>query len=104
MFVPSAFLALYNDAVTVIVSVAAVVPNPSVATTEVAVAVSEVSCDAVADETEKSTEFAAAFEGTDVRTPRPKDATATSAMRLKVVFVDICFLSIVDPRTFRSSA
>jgi hypothetical protein len=31
---------------------------------------------------------------TDVTTPRPKAATATSATRLKVVFVDICFLSI----------
>jgi hypothetical protein len=31
---------------------------------------------------------------TDVRTPSPNAATATSAMRLKVVFVDICFLSI----------
>jgi len=49
MFVPSAFLALYKDAVTVIVSVAAVVPNPSVATTDPAVAVSEVSCEPVAD-------------------------------------------------------
>ena len=31
-------------------------------------------------------------------------ATATSAMRLNVVFVDICFLSIVDLRNFRRSA
>jgi hypothetical protein len=31
---------------------------------------------------------------TDVRTPNPSAATATSAMRLKVVFVDIFFLSI----------
>jgi hypothetical protein len=35
-------------------------------------------------------------------TPKPNAATATSAMRLKVVFVDICFLSISrfsdDPR------
>jgi len=31
---------------------------------------------------------------TDVKPPKPKAATATSAMRLKVVFVDICFLSI----------
>ena len=34
----------------------------------------------------------------------PSSATATSAMRLNVVFVDICFLSIVDPRTIRGSA
>jgi hypothetical protein len=32
--------------------------------------------------------------------PRPKAATATSAMRLKVVFVDICFLSISRSRGF----
>jgi hypothetical protein len=37
----------------------------------------------------------AAFAGaTEVKTPIPKAATATSAMRLKVVFVDIFFLSI----------
>jgi len=39
---------------------------------------------------------------TDVRTPRPKAATATSAIRLNVV--DICFLSKVDLRNFRRSA
>jgi hypothetical protein len=39
--------------------------------------------------------FPAALAGaTEVRTPKPKAATVTSAMRLKVVFVDICFLSI----------
>jgi hypothetical protein len=37
---------------------------------------------------------------TDETTPRPKAATATSAMRLKVVFVDICFLSISRVREF----
>jgi hypothetical protein len=31
---------------------------------------------------------------TEVRRPKLKAATVTSAMRLKVVFVDICFLSI----------
>jgi hypothetical protein len=36
--------------------------------------------------------------------PKPKVETATSAMRLRVVFVDICFLSIVDPRAFPESA
>jgi hypothetical protein len=46
----------------------------------------------------------AALEGATERTPRPKAATVTSARRLKVVFVDICFLSIVDPRNFRRSA
>jgi hypothetical protein len=37
---------------------------------------------------------------TDVRTPKPREATATSATRLKVVFVDICFLSISRVREF----
>jgi hypothetical protein len=32
--------------------------------------------------------------------PKPKAATATSAMRLKVVFVDICFLSISRSEEF----
>ena len=37
--------------------------------------------------------------------PKPKAETATSAMRLRVVFVDICFLSLkVDPRAFPESA
>ena len=43
-----------------------------------------------------------ALEGATDMTPKPKAATATSAMRLIVVFVDICFLSISrfsdDPR------
>jgi hypothetical protein len=47
---------------------------------------------------------AAACDGTTERTPKPNAATATSAMRLNVVFVDMCFLSIVDPRTIRRSA
>ena len=37
---------------------------------------------------------AALAGATEVNTPKPKAATATSATRLKVVFVDICFLSI----------
>ena len=45
-----------------------------------------------------------AFEGETERTPKPNAATVSSAMRLKVVFVDMCFLSLVDPRTVRSSA
>jgi hypothetical protein len=36
--------------------------------------------------------------------PKPKAETATSAMRLRVVFVDICFLSLVDPGAFPRSA
>jgi len=45
-----------------------------------------------------------ADDGATEITPRPNAATATSAMRLNVVFVDICFLSIVDLRNFRRSA
>jgi len=37
---------------------------------------------------------------TEVRTPKPNAATATSATRLKVVFVDICFLSISQDQEF----
>jgi len=36
--------------------------------------------------------------------PKPKAETATSAMRLRVVFVDICFLSLVVEKTFFSTA
>jgi hypothetical protein len=49
--------------------------------------------------------MSAALAGeTDVRTPIPRAATATSATRLKLVFVDIFFLSVVDLETFPSSA
>jgi hypothetical protein len=41
-----------------------------------------------------------ALEGTAVSIPKPKAATATSATRLKVVFVDICFLSISRSEEF----
>jgi hypothetical protein len=37
---------------------------------------------------------------TEAKTPNPKAATVTSAMRLKVVFVDICFLSISRTKEF----
>jgi len=43
---------------------------------------------------------AALAGATEVKTPKPIAATATSAMRLKVVFVDICFLSISRSREF----
>ena len=46
----------------------------------------------------------AACDGTELRTPRPKEATATSAMRLKFVFVDIYFLSLVVNRNFLLAA
>jgi hypothetical protein len=41
-----------------------------------------------------------ALEGTTESIPKPKAATATSAMRLIVVFVDICFLSISRSEEF----
>jgi hypothetical protein len=37
---------------------------------------------------------------TDDKRPKPKAATVTSATRLKVVFVDICFLSISQDQEF----
>jgi hypothetical protein len=45
-----------------------------------------------------------ACEGTELSTPIPKAAMATSAMRLKFVFVDICFLSLVVTRNFLVAA
>jgi len=45
-----------------------------------------------------------AFAGTELSTPIPNAATATSAMRLKFVFVDICFLSLVVTRNFLVAA
>ena len=42
----------------------------------------------------------AAVAETAENEPSVKAATATSAMRLKVVFVDICFLSISRSREF----
>jgi len=41
---------------------------------------------------------------TKLTSPNPTAETATSAMRLRVVFVDICFLSIVDFEAFSRSA
>jgi len=43
-------------------------------------------------------------DGTELSTPNPNEATATSAMRLNVVFVDIYFLSIVDTEDFSITA
>jgi hypothetical protein len=43
---------------------------------------------------------ASAIAGETDKTPKPREATATSATRLKVVFVDICFLSISRSREF----
>jgi len=68
------------------------------------VAVSDVVIAEAVAEGVRDTEIASACEGVTLITPRPKAATATSAMRLNVVFVDICFLSIVELWTIRSSA
>jgi hypothetical protein len=46
----------------------------------------------------------AAFEGIAESNPKPKAETATSAIRLRVVFVDICFLSLVVKKTFSFTA
>ena len=49
--------------------------------------------------------MSAALAGaTDVISPKPIAETATSAMRLSVVFVDICFLSLVVKETFSFTA
>jgi len=52
----------------------------------------------------ESVPVAAAVDGATATRLSPNAATATSAMRLKVVFVDICFLSIVDLENLPSSA
>jgi len=52
------------------------------------------------DAAEVNVEAAADAGATEVNTPKPNAATVTSAIRLKVVFVDICFLSISRSREF----
>jgi hypothetical protein len=61
--------------------------NVSVATADVDVAVSPVSCEAVADERVKESEKVIACEGTTDKRPKPNAATVPSATRLNVVFV-----------------
>jgi hypothetical protein len=78
--------------------------NVKVAVALVAVEVSAVVCDAVvADKVSKSW-LITACDGTELSTPRPNAAAATSAMRLKFVVVDICFLSIVVSKYFLEAA
>jgi hypothetical protein len=87
-------------AVTVIVSVVAADAAKTAVTGRLATTPGRIAgiVPAVRDETAL---LAVALAGaTEVRTPRPKAATATSATRLKVVFVDICFLSISRVREF----
>jgi hypothetical protein len=45
-----------------------------------------------------------AFDGATDRNPSPNADTTTSARRLKFVFVDICFLSVVVKKTFPFTA
>jgi hypothetical protein len=58
------------------------------------------------DESDVVVDFVMAIEvvtadaGTTESIPKPKAATVASATRLKVVFVDICFLSISRSRAF----
>jgi hypothetical protein len=54
----------------------------------------------VAAEIDNVSDCCTADDGTTERRPKPKAATATSATRLKVVFVDICFLSISQEQEF----
>jgi hypothetical protein len=92
---------LVTTALTVSESVAALKTDEAAIET---VAVSDVVIAEAVTEGVSVTETGAACEGATESTPRPKAATATSATRLNVVFVDICFLSIVDLRNFRRSA
>jgi len=88
----------------VIESAAAAAINDCVTVTE---AVSPADIAAEVADTVKVSELATiepADEGATERTPRPNAATATSAMRLKVVFVDILFLSVVVMKTFSMAA
>jgi hypothetical protein len=81
----------------------------SIFTTAPAVAVSPTTVSEVSPlgPTEAANEVTTADAGvtdTTERRPKPKAETATSAMRLSVVFVDICFLSLVVKKTFSSTA
>jgi hypothetical protein len=46
----------------------------------------------------------AALDGPEARTPNPSAATTASEMRLKLVLLDICFLSIVVTGTIPVAA
>jgi hypothetical protein len=85
---------------TTVIESEVVVPAGSVNVTGIFEAVP----DANAGSVPKVIEDGAAAEAgaTELKTPNPKAATVTSAMRLKVVFVDICFLSISRSREFPS--
>jgi len=94
-----------SEAVTDIESAGAPVKKLNVAVT--ADAESEAAptvCVAVVAEIVNESELIVALDGVMERTPSPNAATATSAIRLKVVFVDILFLSVVVMKTFSMAA
>jgi hypothetical protein len=98
-FVPAAGHEV-NAIVVVIVSAVVKIPDTVWVTVAAVPILTEVEAVATVD----AKPAGAAFDGATDITPKPNAATVTSAMRLKVVFVDICFLSIVDSRTIPDSA
>jgi hypothetical protein len=93
----------HDVSATVAVTVSAVPKRPAVVSVVVA-AVPIFTVELAAESVDVNPPGAAAFDGATDITPKPNAATVTSAMRLKVVFVDICFLSIVDSETIPDSA
>ncbi len=92
-----------RDATTVTESAASLGRNVTVV--EADVAVTESPTEAVPSVTVRVSIATDADAGATVDSkPKPKAATVTNAMRLKVVVVDIYFLSIVDLREIRRSA
>jgi hypothetical protein len=75
-----------------------------VAVTVTAFVIPDVAADVLANEIPVTVPIGdaitAAYEGTAPRIPNPNADTATSAMRLRSVFVDICFLSISRSEEF----
>jgi hypothetical protein len=69
-----------------------------------ATGVVEESAKAVITPSSSTSELSAEAGVIDVITPIDNAATATSEIRLKVVFVDMFFLSLVELRTIRTSA
>jgi hypothetical protein len=79
-----------------VATVDAKVPGAAIVTVEPVTAGAE----AIVPKVNGASPVPAVAGATDVRTPKPREATATSATRLKVVFVDICFLSISRSEEF----
>jgi len=96
----------------------ATIPAPETTTFIVQVVTEQIFCfvvavvvspaTAVPDDADNVTDAVAlSIEALDVAVdikPNPKDATTTSAIRLKYVFVDIYFLSLVASKTFLEAA